>query len=117
MKRVSGYQTTDGKIFTTDQKKEAREHQASLNVIAGLTAIGERIDADPSLYNDDFRCNVISNASDFAAFVLANAEDIKKALEGKVVEPAEEPAAPAAETPAAPAGEGDVSDLAQSLGA
>lgn len=104
MKRVSGYQTTDGKIFPNDQKQQAREHQAALNVVASLTVIGNRIDTDASLFIDDFGCNAILSGEAFAAFVLANAEDIKKALAGKAVEAPVEPAgdeAPA--TPEAPA--------------
>lgn len=86
MKRVSGYQTTDGKIFSSDQKQEARKHQEAINAVESLTIIGNRIDNSDVFYVDDFGCAAITTGVQFAAFVLANAEDIKKALDGKAIE-------------------------------
>ena len=115
MKRVSGYQTTDGKIFTNDQKHQARDHQAALNVVSSLTTIGNRIDTNASLFIDDFCCNAILDGAAFAAFVLANADDIKKALAGKAVEEASEPAGE--ESPATPEAPADgVDALVAELG-
>ena len=95
LKRVSGYQTTDGKIFTPDQKNQARDHQKTLNVIDGLNKIGARIDQDDANFSSDAGHHLLI-AETFAAFVLANAEDIKAVLSGKeLVE-----ASAAAETPA-----------------
>ena len=98
IKRVSGYQTTDGKIFTPDQKQQARDHQKTLNVIDGLNKIGARIDQDDANFFSEAGHHLLI-AETFAAFVLKNAKDIKDVLNGKElvdeVKPQPEPVEPA----------------------
>lgn len=90
MKRVSGYQTTDGKIFTSEQKVQAREHQKALNVIDGLTAVGNRLEEDDDVGRDDRGNPVLFAGVDFARFVMKHADDIKDALNGKFERPVPE---------------------------
>lgn len=87
MKRINGYQTTDGRVFTAEQKQEARDHQRSIDMNDQLDSISQRFESDPYYFCDDFGCNVILTAQQLTDFIKGNAEDIKLALAGKFVIP------------------------------
>lgn len=87
MKRVSGYQTTDGKLFPYEQKAEARNHQKALNIVAGLVQIGDRIGDETILDRDSYGNPIILDGENFARFVMQHAADIKLALDGKYLAP------------------------------
>lgn len=83
MKRISAYQSSDGQLF--DDKKSCALHQASLNMVEGLKAVGNRMDNDYALLCGDLGLNAhaIVTSDQFAEFVMKHADEIKLALAGK----------------------------------
>lgn len=81
MKRISAYQASDGTLF--DDKKACAAHQRSINAVAGLTTIGDRIPLDDDLPQDDRGNYIIYDGEHFAAFCMKHAYEIERALSGK----------------------------------
>lgn len=84
MSRITAYEATDGTLFK--DKEAFKKHQAALNLANGILKIANK-----------FGGNTALNA-EVAEFILANGDDIKKALEGKAIEDAPQPEPTPAET-------------------
>lgn len=91
MKRISAYEATDGTLFNS--KKACQDHQRAINVIEGVQAVAKNIEADPFYLCEDLGVGAyaITDSFQLAHFILANAEAIKLALDGKPVPSAVEP--------------------------
>lgn len=83
MKRISGYQTTDGKLFHDADVIEATKHQTKLNLAKRLTEIGTAILTDGVLDTDDRGSHAIFDGLDFAYFVIEHIDEIKAAFKSK----------------------------------